>query len=201
MTKAPTKKTPLAELIEEDAEIDSLLENPRNPRQHPEEQILRLMASLRARGQYKALLARQANRMLIAGHGVRVAALRLGWTTVRVAFWNVDQATADRAMLGDNRLGDLSTADDDRVSELLREIPETDWLSVGFSAEEAAKLLADLSGDELQVHEIETGDVSDTFWISVKGPLAMQAEALQRLKTLMGELAGVTIELGTIAAD
>src|ERR1700733_13290277 len=130
----PTTKTKeLADpLSEEVVDITSLLDNPRNPRQHPEEQIIRLMASLKARGQYKPLLARRDNRMLIAGHGIRKAIARLGWTQAKVVFWDVDQATADRAMLGDNRLGEGSTSDDDRVAELLREIPDEEWLSVGL---------------------------------------------------------------------
>jgi len=198
MGKGPKAKAASGELTEEDAPIDSLLDNPRNPNEHPDEQIERLMASLRSRGQYRAILARRENRMLIAGHGLRRAAARLGWTHIKVALWDVDQATADRAMLADNRLADLSTPNSDRVSELPREIPEADWLGVGFSADEAEKMLADLSGSELKVHEIEVSDVNDTFWISVRGPLPRQADVLKELKDLLGRYLDVTVEMGTL---
>jgi hypothetical protein len=183
-------------LLEETVAINSLVENPRNPQQHPEDQIVRLAASLTARGQYKPLLARRVNRMLIAGHGVRLAMLKLGWTTARVVFWDIDQGTADRVMLGDNRLGEGSTPDEDRVAELLREIPNTDWLSVGFNEDEAAKLLRSFGDTELLVREIPTSTILDTFWISVRGPLAQQADVLACMKQLMADRPQVTIELG-----
>lgn len=64
--------------------IGELRPNPRNPRKHPESQIERLMAALRRDGQTRPLLARKANKMLIAGHGVHTAARRLGWQEIRV---------------------------------------------------------------------------------------------------------------------
>jgi hypothetical protein len=197
MAKAAAKAKPEnGELTEDIFDIEALVENPRNPNQHPEEQIVRLMASLRVNGLYKPVLARRANRMLIAGHGIRQAAMRLGWTTIRVAFWDVDQVTADRTMLGDNRLGELSRPNQDRVAELLREIPEDDWLSVGFSDDEAAKLMSDLRDGEIQVYEVDAGIVHDTFWINVRGPLPKQADVLQHMKTLLGQYRDVTIEIG-----
>lgn len=188
-------------LSEDDVDPGSLLDNPRNPKQHPEDQIQRLMASLTALTQYRPVLARKANRMLIAGHGVRMAVQRLGWPSIRVAFWDVDQGTADRAMLGDNRLAELGRVDDDRIAELLRDIPETDWLGVGFAPDEARGLLDGLTRDELEVREIETGPVDDTFWINISGPLKQQADVLQRTKQLMSEYPAITIELGTIGLD
>lgn len=121
----------------------------------------------------------------------------MGWTQINVAFWDVDQATADAAMLADNRLGELSSPDGDRVAELLREIPEVDWLSVGYSAEEAAKLTAELEAAEIAVREIATSTVADRFWISVHGPLVDQARVLQALKRVMAEFGLVTVEMGT----
>ena len=196
MAKAATKAKETGDLTEETFDIDALVENPRNPNQHPEEQLLRLMASLRTNGQYKPVIARRSNRMLIAGHGIRQAAMRLGWTEIRVAFWDVDQVTADRTMLGDNRLGELSKPNQERVAELLREIPEDDWLSVGFSDVEAEKLMSDLREGEIELYEVDAGIVHDTFWINVRGPLAKQAEVLQHMKTLLDQYRDVTIMIG-----
>jgi ParB family chromosome partitioning protein len=198
MTRPPVAaKTPPAALMEEEVDVESLVDNPRNSRLHPEEQIRQLMASLKARGQYKPVLARRANRMLIAGHGVRKAVARLGWPKIKVLLWDVDQTTADAAMLGDNKLAENSSNDDDRVAELLREIPETDWLVVGYTGDEVGKLLRDLDETEIDVREIETSRVQDTFWISIRGPLTIQAEVLRKLKLLMGEYRAVTVEMST----
>jgi hypothetical protein len=178
-------------------ETASLRPNPRNPRKHSDDQIMRLVASLRMDGQTKPVLARRANRMLIAGHGVHQAATRLGIEQLSVVLLDIDQKAADRIMLGDNRASDLSTSDRDRVAELLREIDETEWLATGFTPEEAGKLFETVEAGDLEVHEIEFGDLNDTFWISVRGPLVDQAHALKRLKVLMGDMPKVEVTLGT----
>ena len=53
--------------------------------------------------------------------------------------------------------------------------------------------------DELEVKEIETGPVDDEFWISIRGPLAQQANALKALQDALKPYAGVTVEQGTIS--
>lgn len=180
-----------------DLDTEALRPNPRNPRQHPEDQITRLMASLRTDGQTKPIVARKENLMLIAGHGVHQAATRLGLPRLNVVLMDVDQKTADRIMLGDNRHSDLSTSDQERVAELLREIDEQDWLATGYAPEEASKLFDTISSDDLVVQEIDSDDRNDTFWISVRGPMADQAHALQRLKALMNDIPRVEVTLGT----
>jgi ParB-like chromosome segregation protein Spo0J len=196
MSKPPTAAPPIERAIVE-MDTTSLVPNPRNPRQHPEAQIKILMASLRRDGQTKPVLVRKANRMLIAGHGVHDAASRLGLPRLSVVLLDVDQASADRIMAGDNRQSDLSKTDQKRVAELLREIDEVDWLATGFSTDEVTKLLAPVEPADLVVHEIEFDDRRDTFWISVHGPLADQAQALQRLKALMADMPRVEVTLGT----
>ena len=196
MTRQPHTNQP--GVIDRVMPLAKLAPNPRNPRRHPDEQIERLMASLRADGQTRPLLVRKDNLMLIAGHGVREAALRLGWTDIAVRLLDVDQAAADRIMLGDNRFSDLSSQDDERVAELLREIGAGDWLTAGFSDDEANKLLRSLDQAELTIREVETAAVRDTFWIAVRGPLARQADVLTRIKQLLGEYPEVEVDLGVI---
>ena len=179
--------------------IGDLVSNPRNPRKHPEEQLARLMASLRRDGQTKPVLARAANRMLIAGHGVTEAARRLGLPELVVMLWDVDQATADRVMLADNRLAELSAADHERVAELLGEIEAADHFAAGFSPDEVAKLMASFD-EQISVAEISTSEVRDDFWINLRGPLPRQADVLARVKLLLGEYPDVQIDLGTVAA-
>ncbi len=180
--------------------VGSLIPNPRNPRSHPEEQLERLTASIRRFGQPRPVLVRRANSMIIAGHGVTLACARAGMGEVRAVLWDVDQATADAFMLGDNRLGQLGEDDADRIRELLREIGLAGVEAVGFSAAEADELLAD-AADDIDVIEIATGEVADRFWISVRGPLKHQADVLARLQAMMADLPEVEVELGTTAAQ
>ncbi len=109
-------------LHESTVAVSSLVPNPRNPRSHPEVQIGRLAASIRRFGQTRPVLVRRENRMIVAGHGVALACARACLADIRVVLWDVDQATADAFMLGDNRLGQLGEDDSDRIRELLREM-------------------------------------------------------------------------------
>ena len=174
-----------------------LLPNPRNSRTHPAEQIERLAASLARDGQTKPVLARRENNMLIAGHGVTAAALRLGLSELAVLLWDVDQATADRVMLADNQFGDLSANDKEKVASLLGDIDQADYLATGFAADEVAKLLASFD-EEIEVVQIETTTVHDDFWVTCRGPLPQQAEVLARIKQLLAEYPEVSVDLGVV---
>ncbi|HVH77173.1 MAG TPA: hypothetical protein VM755_19835 [Stellaceae bacterium] len=114
--------------------------------------------------------------------------------------WEVDQATADGYLVADNRLGELSHADLERRRELLVDFREAfgdgDFSALGFTLPEVEKLLKE--AEAIEIREIETKPVADTFWITVRGPLASQAYALQRLQELMAELPDVSVELGTV---
>lgn len=62
--------------------------------------------------------------------------------------------------------------------------------------------LVEEAADEgsVQVREVDTHEVEDSFWIAVRGPLKHQALALQTLSKLMDDLPGVQVELGTVDA-
>ena len=89
------------------------------PRQHPRSQIDLLKQSIERFGQPKPILARTANHMIIAGHGVHRAMAELGRTDIEVLLWDVDQATADQYLIADNRFSELSNSDPARRQELL----------------------------------------------------------------------------------
>jgi hypothetical protein len=157
-----------------------------------------LAASLRKYGQPKPILVRKANRMIAAGHGLVAAAKLAGLTEITCALWDVDQATADAYMVADNRLGDLSEHDPDLLGVLLGEVGDSDLFAMGFTEDDIDGLFG--ASDPIKVQEIDSSSVEDRFWISVKGPLAAQAEALERLKKVMAELRDIEVELGTTAA-
>lgn len=180
--------------------LKDMLVNPRNPRVHPVEQITRLEESLRRHGQTRPLLLRRHNRMLIAGHGVREAMLRQGWKEARAILLDVSQEAADRMMLADNRTSDLSKPHDQMVQQLLAEFGKDDWLSVGYSEAEALKMLEPLEAQvrRAKATEVPTSLVGDTFWISIRGPLAQQADVLLAIEGAVGGMPGVSVELGNI---
>lgn len=137
---------------------------------------------------------RKANQMIIGGHGVKIAMMELGLTDIDCLLWDVDQRTADKFMLADNRFGELSHSDPTRRRALLEGIEEDEFASLGFLPDDVAALMG--YDDAVAVHEIDTDSVDDRFWISVYGDLRYQAEALQRLQQLMADLPGVEVDLG-----
>lgn len=207
MAKPPRKpKAPKAppELSRERFETvfiapDQLVANPRNPRVHPASQISMLAESLRRFGQTYPVIARRANKMIIAGHGVREAALEAGLDRIEVRLWDVDQKTADGYLLADNRLGDLSNDDEAAVKALLAEF-EDDWLpALGFDLDgKPDDDDADLGAD-LEIREIDTSPVADTFYVTVRGPLELQSKALDAFKALEREHPALEVLLGTSA--
>ena len=98
-------------------------------------------------------------------------------------------------MLADHKLPEGAADQPDKIAALLREA--RDMQALGFDAAEIGSLLAE--PDELQVAEIETGPVTDTFWISVRGPLLAQAAMLAGLRKLAEAHPQIEVELGTVA--
>jgi ParB-like chromosome segregation protein Spo0J len=176
--------------------LADLVDNPRNPRRHPAAQLDKIVASIRRFGQPRPILVRAANKMIIAGHGLKQALERAGEAQADVILWNVDQETADAFMLADNQHALNGRDDADAIAKLLAEVAKDDFESLGFDEGQALKLLEE--GEEIPVHEVETGAVRDRFWISVRGPLKHQAQALQAMQAAMKGL-DVSVELGTVS--
>lgn len=174
--------------------IGEVMENPRNDRVHPRSQIDLIKASVAEFGQPRPILVRKANRMMIAGHGVRLAMIEMGHTEIDSLLWDVDQRTADKFLLADNRFAELSHSDPDRRRSLLEGLRDDEFAAIGFLPEEIANIVK--NDYEIAVEEIDTDPVDDRFWISVHGDLRWQAEALKRLQLLMADLPGVEVELG-----
>jgi hypothetical protein len=98
-----------------------------------------------------------------------------------------------------NRIGENGRWDDEVLRGVILEIQEDgeNALSLGFSPNELKGILEE--PDDLEVKEIETGPVDDEFWISIRGLLAHQANALKALEQAMKPFAGATVEQGTIS--
>ena len=178
--------------------LTELIPSVRNPRQHSPEHVGRIAASIKEFGFTIPVLVDERGEM-IAGHGRVLAAKKLGMRKVPVLVasdWSDAQKRAHR--IADNRLTETGSWDEllsrEELAELVGRFPPD---APGFDASALDSLL--LEEPMPQVEEIETGEVADRFWIVVKGPLARQGEALDRLKGAMDDLGEVTVEAGTIA--
>jgi len=120
-------KTELVKLIE-------LKPHPRNYKQHPEDQLLHIEQMIREHGLYRPIVIAKDGTVL-AGHGVRLAAMRVGITEAEVVRLNIesDSPAAYKVLAGDNEISHLSENDDRALTELLKEISEAgELLGTGF---------------------------------------------------------------------
>jgi ParB-like chromosome segregation protein Spo0J len=134
----------------EKVRVDVLRPHPDNPR---EGDVGAIVESLREFGQYKPVVANMDGTIL-AGNHVVAAARALGWVKVEVVWVDVDDETAVRIMLVDNRTADLATYDDDSLRRLLMGV---NLDGTGWSPDDVEELL---SGSPSRPGPDRSGDLS-----------------------------------------
>jgi hypothetical protein len=120
-------------------EVGSLHEHPDNPRQGNDEAVA---ASVEATGFFGAVLVQASTGYVIAGNTRLRVAQAQGAATVPAFMLDVDDATAKRILLADNRLGDLATYDEAALLALLQEMG--DLTGTGYDEADLDDLLATL---------------------------------------------------------
>jgi len=182
--------------------IDALAPHGENPRKHPEAQIEKLVRSLKRFGQTRdvvALARPEPPYPILAGEGTWRAARRAGLAEVDVTLLALPAALAEEYLLADNALARGARDEVDQIAALLEAAsarPGYDPEALGFSAAEAAELVAALGEEVEEAIEIDVSDVLDRFWITIRGPLKHQAAALARLEAAMADIGDVDVDLG-----
>lgn len=103
----------------EDIPLDSLIPHPENPRRGDVDAI---EESILANGWYGAIIVQRSTRYILAGNHRWQGAKRAGALTIPVIFVEVDDATARRIVLADNRTADLATYEQGTLGDILRSI-------------------------------------------------------------------------------
>lgn len=140
--------------------LDSLSPHPRNYRAHPEDQLQHIEESLKEHGLYRNVVVARDNTVL-AGHGVVLAARRLGWEEISVVRLDLgpEDPRALKVLTGDNELSRRAEVDDRLLSELLKDIQEMDTtglLGTGYDE----MMLANLLFVTRPAHEIKDLDAA-----------------------------------------
>lgn len=105
-------------------EIGKVYADPMNYRKHPPEQLSQLASSLRKRGFRKPIVVQKSTGMVIAGHGLLMAAQLIGLKDVVVAPWDCTDHEARSYLVADNELSRLAVDDDDMLNTLLADLAE-----------------------------------------------------------------------------
>lgn len=189
-------------------DIEQLRPDPQNRRKHSARGARMLQDALTKVGAARSIVIDEEGTVL-AGNGVVEAAAEVGINKVQVVDADgqtliavrrtglTDEQKRELAMF-DNRTPELSTWDPEQLAD---DKAKGVTLTPFFDEKELNKILKPTTNKEAQVTEVAVGDVHDRFWIAVAGPLPQQARALQRLRELMKDIDGVTVELGTVPRE
>lgn len=127
--------------------IDRLRPYHRNPRRG---NIAVIAESLKTLGQYRPIVVNAGTHTgrpdeVLAGNHTLLAARELGWVSIDGVTVDVDDDTAARIVLVDNRSNDLAGYDDEVLAGLLSDLP--DLTATGYTDEDLEALLDDIGRD------------------------------------------------------
>ena len=129
--------------IGEYVDIDSLVEWEHNPRINTEA-VSKVARSIERFGFASPVIAREEDKMVIAGHTRIAAARSLGLQTVPVRFMKLNRTEAELLAIADNKLGEISDWDESMLKDILAVLPENDLDDIGFSQNELDSLLENI---------------------------------------------------------
>lgn len=129
-------------------DIDSLKPHPRNIRQGD---IGAISESLRTHGQYRSIVYQKSTKNILAGNHTWRAAKALGWKEIAATAVVCNDEEALRILIADNRTSDLADNDDAALSELLKELAQTEAGLDGtlYDGDALDQLLFDLANNSL----------------------------------------------------
>lgn len=184
--------------------VDTLQPWDRNPRNndHAAEQ---LAGAIREFGFTAPLVVQSGTNRIIAGH-TRQKAVRLilgqdgGWTApgapgpgmVPARFVDVDDETATRLTISDNRMGDLAVWDENILADLLQELDPSAMEHLGFDSQELDALLGTWEDpfanlDPEEEGELPQVDDQGTAKITVEVAIPHAQDLSQAFRTLLEE--------------
>jgi ParB-like nuclease family protein len=123
--------------------LDTLSPYPANPRVGDVDAIA---DSLRAHGQYRALVVNRPTMEVLAGNHTLHALHEVGATEALVHFVEVDEEQAAKIVLADNRTNDLAKYDDGLLAQLLQSQDTLD--GTGYAMDDLESLLGAIVATE-----------------------------------------------------
>ena len=123
-----------------------IIGNPRNPNQHPKEQIKLLAQIIQAQGWRAPITVSTRSGFVVRGHGRLAAALELSAESVPIDYQNYETEAEEWAdLIADNRLAELAVINEETLTNLLAELAQEsadiDVELTGYTAEQIAALI------------------------------------------------------------
>ena len=163
-----TELTPRSHEVElVQTQIDSLVYDPANPRNHSEKNLKAIRSSLEEHGQVEPLIVHKESNVVIGGNA-RLSVMReMGWADVATVMLDCDKEKARKLSIVLNRSGELAGWDQAVLAQHLLDLglgDEFDPETLGFSTAEFEAILAEF---DAAVENMEMGppgelDIPDT---------------------------------------
>ena len=121
--------------------------NPKNPNQHPEEQIELLAKIIQAQGWRAPVTVSTLSGLVVRGHGRLMAAIHAGLSHVPVDYQHYDSEEAETAdLIADNRIAELAEIDNKMLAELFGgfDAEDIDISLTGYTAGDVEEITAAL---------------------------------------------------------
>lgn len=141
--------------------IGELKPNPKNPNQHPGEQIKLLGQVIRATGWREAITVSTRSGLIVRGHGRLMAAQLEDLAEVPVDFQNYASEEEEMAdLVADNRLAELSNVDTKMLADIFAEVDTgaIPFALTGYTEEDYSNIVAALS-EAIHDEPLEDPDV------------------------------------------
>lgn len=136
----------------ESVSIDSIKPHPLNPRRGKVDVI---KTSIKVNGFYGAIIVQKSTGYILAGNHRWLGAKAEGLTDVPVIFVDVDDMSATKILITDNRTSDLGTYDNEQLSELLGGLLDQGELDgTGYDATDIDVLMKGIDADFLPTEEL-----------------------------------------------
>ena len=151
--------------------INSLTPWDKNPRKNDGEPVDRVAKSIERFGFAAPIVARAADRVIIAGHTRWKAARKLGMDKVPVRFVDLDPDQAAALALADNRLTEITPWDDAGLADVLRELEaaSVDLDGLGWDAEALDAILNATAPIDASETDDDVPEVDDGPAVSARG--------------------------------
>ena len=123
----------------DEADVSTLIRHPLNPR---EGDIGAIAASIERNGWFGTVVVQRSTNYVLAGNHRLEAARMLGFSKVPVYWVDVDDDTAKRILLADNRTSDLASYNIDQLADILKDLAIADDLDgTGWDGDDIDTLL------------------------------------------------------------
>ena len=134
--------------------MDTISIDPANTRQHPEQNINALVASMKRFGQQQLIMVDQDN-VCVAGSGRLRAAQTLGWNHIAVVRTKLVGNERTAYAIADNRTAELAAWDEEALAKQLESLGDELLESAGYTHDEMLEILADLedASEQLVVND------------------------------------------------